>query len=142
MNSVVIQIVGYLTNLTCQALEIKPHTFFLGVILSVSTGGAFTLIGTSANIIIADYAGFDFVYYLLQFGWFALIVFAVTLVIVFLIVRHKFAELDSEVYDRVKDFDPWMMVPSRRVFWAYTGLFVLLIAAFVAFPDAYLVALA
>ena len=142
LNTVVILIIGYLTILTCQALKLKPHVFLLGVMLAVSAGGAFTLIGTTPNVIIADYAGFDFVYYLTQFGGLAFVVIMVTLVVVFFILRRQLVAGDSEAYDRVMDFDPWMMVPNRRLFWINAGLFVVLIVAFVIFPQAYIVAIA
>ena len=141
LNSVVILIMGYLVILTCYALEIKPHGFFLGQMLAVGAGGAFTLIGTTPNIIIADYAGFGFDYYITRFGIFAIIVIAVSLGIVFLMIRHQLEVEDSKAFDRVMDLDPWMMVPNRRMFWVYAGLFVLLIAAFVIFPQPFVVAI-
>ncbi|MFX1559380.1 MAG: SLC13 family permease [Promethearchaeota archaeon] len=141
LNSVVILIMGYLVILTCYALEIKPHGFFLGQMLAVGAGGAFTLIGTTPNIIIADYAGFGFDYYITRFGIFALFVNAVTLVVVFMMIRHQLSIEDSKAFDRVMDLDPWMMVPNRRMFWVYAGLFVLLIGAFVLFPQPFIVAI-
>lgn len=142
MNTVVILIMGYLTILTCQALKIKPHSFLLGELLAISAGGAFTLIGTTSNVIVADYAGFDFLYYIIRFGVLAVIVLAVTLVIVFLIIRNQLAARDPKAFEQVMEFDPWMMVPNKRLFWVYTGLFGLLIVAFVLFPQAYVVAIA
>ncbi|MFW9793540.1 MAG: SLC13 family permease [Candidatus Thorarchaeota archaeon] len=141
LNSVVILIMGYLVILTCHALEIKPHGFFLGEILAVGAGGAFTLIGTTPNIIIADYAGFGFGYYIIQFGILTLIVNAVSLVAVFYLIRHQLTVEDSKAFERVMDLDPWMMVPNRRLFWVYGFLFAILIAAFVLFPQPYVVAL-
>lgn len=141
-NTVVILIMGYLTILTCQALKLKPHTFLLGELLAVGVGGAFTLIGTSANVIVADFAGFDFMYYILRFGILAILVLTVTLVVVFLVIRRQFAAVDTEAYEKVMEFDPWMMVPNRRLFWVNAGLFAVLIAAFIIFPQAFVVALA
>ncbi len=141
LNTVVILIMGYLLILTCHALEIKPHGFLLGEMLAVGVGGAFTLIGTTSNVIIADYAGFGFEYYVIRFSGFAFIVFAVSLVAVFLVIRRKLTVEDSKAIDRVMDLDPWMMVPNRRLFWVYAGLFALLIVFFVIFPQPYVVAL-
>ena len=142
MNTVVIVIMAYLTILTCQALKLSPHKFLLGEMLAVGVGGAFTLIGTSSNVIVADYAGFDFAYYIIRFGLLALIVLAVTLLVSFLIFRRQLKTYDAAAYEQVLDFDPWMMVPNRRLFWVYSGLFVLVIIAFAVFPQAYVVALA
>lgn len=133
---------GYIVILTCYALEIKPHGFFLGQMLAVGVGGAFTLIGTTSNIIVADYAGFGFGYYITRFGIFALIVTTVSLVAVYMMIRHQLSVEDSKVFERVMDLDPWMMVPNRRMFWVYAGLFVLLIVAFVLFPQPFVVAMA
>ncbi len=141
LNSVVILIMGYLVILTCHVLEIKPHGFFLGEMLAVGAGGAFTLIGTTPNIIIADYAGFGFHYYILQFGILTLVVITASLVAVFLMIRHQLTVEDSKAFERVMDLEPWMMVPNRRLFWVYAGLFALLIVAFVFFPQPYVVAL-
>jgi len=141
LNSVVILIMGYLVILTCYALEIKPHGFFLGEMLAVGAGGAFTLIGTTPNVIIADYAGFGFFYYIIHFGILSIIVTTVSLVVVYLMIRHQLNIEDSKTFDRLMDLDPWMMVPNRRLFWVYAGLFVLLIVAFVVFPQPYVVAL-
>ncbi|MHA2003373.1 MAG: SLC13 family permease [Candidatus Thorarchaeota archaeon] len=141
LNSVVILIMGYLVILTCYALEIKPHGFFLGELLAVGAGGAFTLIGTTPNIIIADYAGFGFDYYMTRFGIFALLVIAVSLVAVYYMIRSQLIVVDPKAYDRLMDLDPWMMVPNRRLFWVYAGLFALLIVAFVLFPQPYVVAI-
>lgn len=141
LNSIVILIMGYLVILTCYALEIKPHGFFLGELLAVGAGGAFTLIGTTPNIIIADYAGFGFDYYMTRFGIFALLVIAVSLVAVYYMIRSQLTVDDPKAYDRLMDLDPWKMVPNRRLFWVYAGLFVLLIVAFVLFPQPYVVAL-
>ncbi len=142
MNTVVILLMGYLTILTCQALRLKPHAFLLGEMLAVGTGGAFTLIGTSSNVIIADYAGFDFLYFIIHFGILALIILGVTLLTVFLVIRSRLIAVDAGAFEQVMDFDPWMMVPNRRLFWIYAGLFGILILAFVLFPQAYVVALA
>jgi Na+/H+ antiporter NhaD/arsenite permease-like protein len=133
---------GYLTITTCQALELESQTFLLGEMLATGVGGAFTLIGTSSNIIIADYAGFNFAYYVFQFWWLALVMMIVTLIALYLLVRHKFPRLDPEALYRVMKFDPWMMVPNRRLFYAYTGLFIALITAFALYPQSYVVALA
>ncbi len=141
LNTVVIMIMGYLVILTCHALEIKPHGFLLGEMLAVGVGGAFTLIGTTSNVIIADYAGFGFYYYITRFGVFALIMFTVSLVAVFLLIRRQLTVEDSKAFHRVMDLDPWMMVPNRRLFWVYAGFFALLIVAFVLFPQPYVVAL-
>ncbi len=142
LNTVVILIIGYLTVLTCQALKIKSYPFLLGEMLTVGAGGAFTLIGTTSNVIIADYAGFDFLYYIIRFGILAIIVLAVTLAIVFLIVRKELATRDQKAFEQVMEFDPWMMVPNKRLFWVYSVLFGLLVVAFVLFPQAYVVAIA
>ncbi|MFW9830478.1 MAG: SLC13 family permease [Candidatus Thorarchaeota archaeon] len=142
MNTVVFLIMGYLAILTCMALKIKPHAFLLGEMLAIGVGGAFTLIGTSSNIIVANYAGFDFIYYILQFGGLALIVLIATLIAVFLVVRSYLVTVDKEALEQVMSFDPWMMVPNRRLFWVYASLFGVLIVAFALFPQAYVVALA
>ncbi len=142
MNTVIIVIMAYLTILTCQALKLSPHKFLLGEVLVVGVGGAFTLIGTTSNVIVADYAGFDFAYYIIRFGLLALIVFTVTVLAGFLIFRSQLKQYDTEAFEQVMDFDPWTMVPSQRLFWVYSGLFVLLIIAFAVFPQAYVVALA
>jgi Na+/H+ antiporter NhaD/arsenite permease-like protein len=141
LNSVVILIMGYIVILTCYALEIKPHGFFLGQMLAVGAGGAFTLIGTTPNVIIADYAEFGFDYYITRFGIFTLIVITVSLVAIYFMIRHQLSVEDSKAFDRVMDLDPWMMVPNRRMFWVYAGLFVLLIVAFVLFPQPFVVAM-
>ena len=142
LNTVVILIMGYLVILTCYALEIKPHGLLLGVMLSVGVGGAFSLIGTTSNIIVADYAGFGFEYYLIRFGIFALIVLALSLVAVFFIVRRQLTIEDVKALDRIRELDPWMMVPNRRLFWVYAGLFAVLIVSFALFPRPFVVALA
>jgi Na+/H+ antiporter NhaD/arsenite permease-like protein len=142
MNTVVILIMGYLVILTCYALEIKPHGLLLGVMLSVSVGGAFSLIGTASNIIIADYAGFGFEYYLIHFGFLALLVFIVSLVGVFLVIRHQLTVENPRAIEHVRELDPWMMVPNQRLFWVYAGLFALLIVAFALFPQPFVVAIA
>jgi Na+/H+ antiporter NhaD/arsenite permease-like protein len=142
LNTVVMLIMGYLVILTCHALELKPHSFLLGEMVAVGVGGAFTLIGTSSNVIVADYAGFNFGYYIIQFAGLALVVFTVTLVILFFAIRHHLTLVNPEAFDHIMDLDPWMMVPNRRLFWVYAGLFVLLIAAFIVFPQAYVVAIA
>ncbi|MFX1492444.1 MAG: SLC13 family permease [Promethearchaeota archaeon] len=142
INTVVILIMGYLVILTCHALKLKPHTFLLGIMIAVGVGGAFTLIGTSSNVIVADYAGFNFGYYIIRFGVLALIVFTVTLVILLFIIRRQLTVTDPKAFEQIRELDPWMMVPNRRLFLVYAGLFVLLIAAFIVFPQAYVVALA
>jgi Na+/H+ antiporter NhaD/arsenite permease-like protein len=142
MNSVVILVMGYLTILTCQAIEQKPHPFLLGEMLAVGAGGAFTLIGTSSNVIIADYAGFDFLYYIIQFWGLAVVIVVITIIALLIVNRKQLIVDDPKAYEYVIDFDPWMMVPNRRLFWIYMGLFALLIVAFIVFPQAYVVALA
>jgi Na+/H+ antiporter NhaD/arsenite permease-like protein len=142
MNTVVILVMGYLTILTCQAIEQKPHAFLLGEMLAVGAGGAFSLIGTSTNVIIADYAGFDFIYYILQFWGLAIVVVVITILVLLIVNRRALIADDPTAYEYVVDFDPWMMVPNRRLFWIYMGLFILLILGFVVFPQAYVVAIA
>ena len=140
-NTVVILLMGYLTILTCQALKLEPHAFLIGELLAVGAGGAFTLIGSSSNVIVADYAGFDFLYYILRFWGLLLVVLIVTLVATFFFFRSQLTPRDMGALERVMDFEPWMMVPDRRLFWVCAGLFGVLIVAFVVFPQAYVVAL-
>nr|KXH77539.1 MAG: hypothetical protein AM324_00170 [Candidatus Thorarchaeota archaeon SMTZ1-83] len=141
LNAVVIMIMGYLVVLTCQALKIRPHEFLLGEMLAVGAGGAFTLIGTTPNVIIADYAGFGFDYYITRFGILAIIVITVSLIAVFLMTRGQLTLEDSKAFEQMMDLDPWTMVPNRRLFWVYAGFFVLIIVAFVLFPQPYVVAI-
>ncbi len=141
LNAVVIMIMGYLVVLTCQALKIRPHEFLLGEMLAVGAGGAFTLIGTTPNVIIADYAGFGFDYYITRFGILAIIVITISLIAAFLMTRGQLTLEDSKAFEQIMDLDPWAMVPNRRLFWVYAGFFALLLVAFVLFPQPYVVAI-
>jgi Na+/H+ antiporter NhaD/arsenite permease-like protein len=62
--------------------------------------------------------------------------------VLLLVNRRQLIVDDPEAYEYVVDFDPWMLVPNRRLFWVYSGLFLLLIVGFVVFPQAYVVAIA
>jgi len=124
-------IVGSLTVVACQRLEMDAKPYLLVEAFLTNVGGLLTLISSLPNIILGHAAGITFLRFFLIATPYCLAATAVTL----LMARRRFGirpfadpERAREANSRVMEFDEWETVQDRGFFkaaWFVTGGVVL-----------------
>ncbi len=113
-------IVGSLTVVSCQRLELKvlPFLFVEGLLTNV--GGLLTLISSIPNIIVGNTAGISFVRFFMVASPYVILATAVTV----MMAKKRFEEIEKltdeaailKAQERVDEFDENEVVENRRFF--------------------------
>ena len=113
-------IVGSLTVVSCQRLELKvlPYLFVEGLLTNV--GGLLTLISSIPNIIVGNTAGISFAWFFVIASPYVVIATAITVVM----AKHKFDTIEKlvdedavkDAQERVDEFDESEVVTNQRFF--------------------------
>lgn len=111
-------IVGTLTLIACQRLELDPKPYIVTELAMTTVGGIATLISSVPNIIISQIFGISFVAFLAVGTPFAIF----SLFINFYIFERLFKDSlkatakPKELERRINEFDPWGAVKDRAFF--------------------------
>ncbi len=124
-------IVGSLTLIACERLELDPKPFIIVELSMTTVGGIVTLISSVPNIIIAQVFGISFIEFF-QVG----AIFAILCMIVNFMIFEKMFDFTSkmdpkELERRVNEFDEWSAVKDRTFFITSISVLAVTIIAFV-----------
>ncbi len=114
-------IVGSLTIIACEKLELNPIPFIVTEALMTNVGGTMTLISSIPNIIVGTRAGFTYLGILYVLTPYALVSLLVSLGVAVMYFPDTFQgawtpEQRKERARRVQEFDPWETVNDRTFF--------------------------
>lgn len=126
-------IVGSLTLIACERLELNPKPFIIVELSMTTVGGIMTLISSVPNIIIAQVFGITFVEFFKIGALFAILCMIVNFMIFERMFKEDFtAKMDAkELERRVNEFDEWSAVKDRGFFNKSIAVLTLTIIAFV-----------
>jgi len=131
-----ILIVGSLTIVTCDALEVNPTPYLVSEAMVANVGGITTMISSVPSMLIAGAAHYDFTWFVVNLLPLGFILLAVTLVIVLQIFRHDFSKPSEERIQDLLSLDEWTMVQNRSVFYRTVILLIVIIAGFILLGSA------
>ena len=124
-------IVGSLTLIACERLELDPKPYIIVELSMTTVGGIVTLISSVPNIIIAQVFGISFIDFFKIGALFAIL----CMVVNFMIFEKMFdftTKMDpKELERRVNEFDEWSAVKDRTFFYTSISVLTVTIIAFV-----------
>jgi Na+/H+ antiporter NhaD/arsenite permease-like protein len=126
-------IVGSLTLIACERLDLDPNPYIVTELSMTTVGGIITLISSVPNIIIAETFGISFGQFFLIGAPFAIIAMIANFAIFEYIFRKEIPVLEDpeENLAKVEEFDPWGAVTSKALFYKSIIVLSLTILAFV-----------
>ncbi|OGO39734.1 MAG: hypothetical protein A2Z04_08420 [Chloroflexi bacterium RBG_16_57_9] len=113
-NVTVVVLVGPLTLLMANSLQVSPAPFLIAEILASNIGGAATLIGDPPNLLIGSAADLDFADFLVHMAPVSLLILAVFLITAWFLFKH---ELESDPAGRatVLEMDEREVIGDRKL---------------------------
>jgi Na+/H+ antiporter NhaD/arsenite permease-like protein len=131
-----ILIMGTLTFLACDALEINPVPFLISIALASNVGGITSLIASVPAMLVAGATLYSFQWFIVNMMPLGLMLLAVMLFVVIRLFNKDLITPRKARVDDLMDLDPWEMVPSRVVFYRTAILLILIIAGFIILGSA------
>ncbi|OLS21263.1 MAG: Arsenical pump membrane protein [Candidatus Heimdallarchaeota archaeon LC_2] len=123
-------IVGSLTLIACERLELDPKPYIITELSMTTVGGIMTLISSVPNIIVAQIFGLTFTSFLIIGAPFAIIAMILNFMIFEYLFRNDIpVPSDPKINEaKVNEFDPWGAVTDKNLF--YKSIFVLTLTIF------------
>jgi Na+/H+ antiporter NhaD/arsenite permease-like protein len=131
-----ILIMGTLTFLACDALEINPVPFLISIALASNVGGITSMIASVPAMLVAGATFYSFPWFIINMMPLGLILITVMLFVVLHLFRKDFIQPRQARIEDLMDLDPWEMVPSRPVFYRTALLLILIIVGFIILGSA------
>jgi Na+/H+ antiporter NhaD/arsenite permease-like protein len=125
-------IVGALTLIACERLELNPKPYIITELSMTTVGGIITLISSVPNIILADTFGINFAQFFAVGAIWGIICMVANFLVFEYIYRDEIPKLtDPEgMANRVNEFDEWSAVADKKLFYRSIGVLSLTIAGF------------
>lgn len=126
-------IVGSLTLIACERLELNPKPYIITELSMTTVGGIITLISSVPNIIVAQIFGLNFTSFLLIGAPFSIIAMILNFMIFEYIFRNDIpTPSDPKINEaKVNEFDPWGAVTDKGLFYKSIAMLTLTILGFV-----------
>ena len=127
-------IIGSLTLIACERLELNPKPYIIVQLSMTTVGGIITIVASIPNIIIAAPSNFDisFVeFFMIGAPW-----GIITMIVNFIIFERIYKEdlklkiSAKELERRVNEFDEWSAVTNRKYFFRSAVILILTIFGF------------
>jgi len=109
-------IVGSLTILACERLDLDPKPYIITELSMTTAGGIMTLVSSVPNIIIAQTFEIDFVTFLIIGAPLGILTMVVSFVIFIPMFNIRKAKDPDLMRLKVEEFDEWSAVKSRTAF--------------------------
>ena len=124
-------IVGSLTLIACERLELDPKPYIITELSMTTTGGIVTLISSVPNIIISQIFGITFVSFLVVGAPLGFLTMVITFAIFIPLLKIQKAKDPELMAMKVADFDEWSAVKDRKSFYRSVIILSATILAFV-----------
>ncbi len=118
-----------ITLMVSKALEISPVPFLIAEILSSNIGGTATLIGDPPNIMIGSATELGFMDFVLNLGYVVLLIFAVTISIIYLIYRRQLV-ISPEIQEKIKNLSSKATLKDTKMVYKALGVLCLTMVGF------------
>ncbi len=110
-------IVGSLTLIACERLELDPKPYLITELSMTTTGGIITLVSSVPNIILSQTFDITFVRFLLIGAPLGVLTMLVSFAIFIPLFQIKPATDPELMLSKVSDFDEWSAVKDKRAFY-------------------------
>ena len=107
----------------CHSLELTPLPFLVTEIISSNIGGTATLIGDPPNIMIGTANNLNFVQFIYNLGPIILIIYILTLLLIYLIYRHQLEVDRKNIKDKLERLNSKAEIEDKKL--AYKSLCIL-----------------
>jgi Na+/H+ antiporter NhaD/arsenite permease-like protein len=129
-------IMGTLTFLACDALEINPAPFLISIALAANVGGIISMIASVPAMLIAGATLYEFSWFIINMMPLGLLLLTIMLFVVLRLFRKDLIIPRRARVSFLMELDPWEMVPNRMVFYRTAVLLVLIIVGFIVLGSA------
>ncbi|MFX0047442.1 MAG: SLC13 family permease [Candidatus Hermodarchaeota archaeon] len=136
-NILTVIIIIPLTITVSRILNINPGPYILTQAILVNIGGTIFSISSIPNILIATFAGIEFLEFFINIGLISIIVFIFTLLFFILIYKNELT-IPEEGKKALKEFDVWNVVQNRRLLYKSLFSLVVLLALLIIIPSSLL----
>lgn len=124
-------IVGSLTLIACERLELDPKPYIITELSMTTIGGIVTLISSVPNIIISQIFGIAFVSFLVVGAPLGVLTMATSFAIFVPLFKIQKAKDPELMAIKVSDFDEWSAIKDRKSFYCSVIILSATILAFV-----------
>jgi Na+/H+ antiporter NhaD/arsenite permease-like protein len=126
-------IVGSLTLIACNRLELNPKPYIVTELSMTTVGGIVTLISSVPNIIIAQLFEIDFLSFFVIGSIFSVVCMIANFIVFERLYKNELvkAKNPEEMASRVKEFDEWSAVENKGLFYKSVIILSLTIIGFV-----------
>jgi Na+/H+ antiporter NhaD/arsenite permease-like protein len=125
-------ILGSLTLVVCEALQLDPKPFLISEALIMDVGGLSTIVSSIPNMIVGRSAGYDFVSFFIIFSPFVLLGSITTIYFckrVF--AKELLGERNKRIpTDAIQFLDEWSVVEDKNLFYRAAGILGLVLICF------------
>lgn len=129
-NVTTVLLIGPMTLTITSILEVNPIPFLITEIIASNIGGTSTLIGDPPNIMIGSAAGLSFVDFLINLGPIALIILAVTLIILYFVYRHDL-KVSTDKYQIIMALNEKDVIHNRPLLYKSLVIIFLILIGFI-----------
>ncbi|MCY3412485.1 MAG: anion permease [Candidatus Heimdallarchaeota archaeon] len=126
-------IVGSLTLIACERLELPPKPYIVVELSMTTVGGIITLVASIPNIIISQIFGIGFISFFIIGAPWGIITMFVNFLIFERLYRNEFKLKISpkELERRVNEFDEWVAVKDKKHFYLSAVVLIISIIGFI-----------
>jgi Na+/H+ antiporter NhaD/arsenite permease-like protein len=128
-------LIASLTIIICGALDLHPAPFLISEAMVANPGVTSTMISGPPNLLVAEAAGFSFLWYLVNTTPLMFVMTLATILVCTLLFRKQLTQISPERQEQLMNLDAWMMVPDRGLFYRTAALLVATVVGFIAFPQ-------
>ncbi|AZR74926.1 hypothetical protein BBF96_12530 [Anoxybacter fermentans] len=121
-NVTTVVMIAPITLVVSKALNVSPVPYLIAEILSSNIGGTATLIGDPPNIMIGSATGLSFMDFILNLGPVVLIIYIVTITIIYLLYRRQL-EVSDEIREQIKNLNCEISLKNKEL--VYKSLSIL-----------------
>lgn len=128
-NVTTVLLIGPMTYMVCEMLDVNPIPFFLSEILASNIGGTSTLIGDPPNIMIGSATGYDFNDFILNDGICIIFVLAAVILVYKFLYGRKMKVAESNKM-AIMELDEQEAIKDRGLFKKSIVMIVLVVVGF------------
>ena len=128
-NVTTVLLIGPMTYMVCEMLDVNPIPFFMSEIFASNIGGTATLIGDPPNIMIGSATGFDFNDFIVNDG-FCILFVLIAVVLVYRAIYGRKMKVAEENRLAIMELDANDAIKDRSLFIKSVVMIVLIVIGF------------
>ncbi|TFF85555.1 MAG: hypothetical protein EU551_03780 [Promethearchaeota archaeon] len=134
-NLLTIFILAPITILLCGILKIDAEPYLILQVILLNVGGLITLISSNLNILVCSLFDIGFTEFFVLFAPLGFILFFVTMLLAYLLLRKKLKPPDKTQIQYLQQFDDWSIVKDKGRFYRALIMFLITMVSFIVFSE-------